>query len=291
MRIPFFRNNDKKLDAESYRTVEDIVEGELHEKEDFREKFVNFRWVFLLCPSRSSIVLSPSNLASPSLKTFISRVGCFMELSHSVHNLPLIFTYLDTLTQPHFPLEQYSALRGSSLVTIINGDTAKARAYISHAPNTHELFLAFSGTANLEQTLHDLDSRKVRFCPTAWDVEGLAEDRRKVRRRWLKHSPPCGKVHRGFARVYRGLRRRAFSELLKALNDEALAISEVIVTGHSLGAALSSLFVFDLLHNLNNDANSDLAKSFSGINLKLVVFGSPRVGDKSFARTYEERSR
>ena len=66
-------------------------------------------------------------------------------------------------------------------MTINNGDAAKARAYISHAPNTHELFLTFSGTANLEQGLHDLGSYEVRFCPSAWDIEDRAEDKRKVR--------------------------------------------------------------------------------------------------------------
>lgn len=70
--------------------------------------------------------------------------------------------------------------------------------------------------------------------------------------------PGGGRVHRGFWRAYEPIRERLAA--LVAPRDATL-----LITGHSLGAALATL------------AAADLTPA------KLVTFGSPRVGDAAFA--------
>jgi hypothetical protein len=72
------------------------------------------------------------------------------------------------------------------------------------------------------------------------------------------HAPFPGKVHTGFA--------RSFLQLLPDLKDHfGSPLPRLILTGHSLGAALATL----------------AASIFP--DCRLVTFGSPRVGDRDFA--------
>lgn len=51
--------------------------------------------------------------------------------------------------------------------------------------------------------------------------------------------------------------------------------NELVITGHSLGGALSTLAAFDF-NNL-------------GIKTNLITFGSPRVGNEKFAKELNKR--
>ena len=85
-------------------------------------------------------------------------------------------------------------------------------------------------------------------------------------------------VHSGFYNqlhtnnVYEEL-KNTLVELLKDHPDY-----QIYVTGHSLGAALSTLFGFEIAHEFNDQ------------NIVIVSFASPRVGNKAFRKTYDEKS-
>ncbi len=86
--------------------------------------------------------------------------------------------------------------------------------------------------------------------------------------RWL---PVSGRAYEGFLRVYGALR----GPLLAAV-DRLLAsgvYGRIAVTGHSLGGALAVL------------AAADLAQR-TGLSVRMVNFGAPRVGDPVFAAWY-----
>jgi predicted lipase len=92
-----------------------------------------------------------------------------------------------------------------------------------------------------------------------------------------------GRIHTGFFAAYLLLRARLFSIL-----GDHLAIAsgqlDLAVCGHSLGGAIAHLLVADLLAA----NNKDLANFDDKINgLYCVTFGSPRVGNKIFARYLE----
>jgi hypothetical protein len=61
---------------------------------------------------------------------------------------------------------------------------------------------------------------------------------------------------------------------------DAYDIHELVITGHSMGGAISYLLMLDLL--------SENVALPPGLHLKLAVFGSPRPGNEKFASYWQE---
>ncbi|CAI7869395.1 unnamed protein product [Closterium sp. NIES-54] len=87
------------------------------------------------------------------------------------------------------------------------------------------------------------------------------------------------KVHDGFLDGYKSVKPRLLL-LLKSILASSSEKYHIMVTGHSLGGALSTLFTYDL-------AQSDIKKQH-GFNLSLYNFGSPRVGNHAFAARFNQ---
>lgn len=127
---------------------------------------------------------------------------------------------------------------------------------------------AFRGTASLLDVLDDCGVAPREFVAFESDTAISAD--------------VC--VESGFDDVYRTgdgntepMQRQLFA-LIDKYQTSTKPISEIYVTGHSLGAALSQLFTLDL------------ALSRPTISAVNVNFASPRVGNGAFVRLFEERS-
>lgn len=81
-----------------------------------------------------------------------------------------------------------------------------------------------------------------------------------------KHDP---KVHEGYLKIYNQLHENHVLPWLK----QNKAIRNIIITGHSLGAALATLCAYCLLD----------------CNIELITFASPRVGNVDFCMLLEQR--
>mmetsp|Transcript_17213 Transcript_17213/g.69741 ORF Transcript_17213/g.69741 Transcript_17213/m.69741 type:complete len:642 (+) Transcript_17213:567-2492(+) len=92
------------------------------------------------------------------------------------------------------------------------------------------------------------------------------------------HSCKRAKVHSGFSKAYKGISSQLKSKLYASGDAKSLPI---LVTGHSLGGALATLFAFDLVLD-----DSDVGKRLS-----VTTFGSPKVGNNYFRRMYDDRVR
>jgi triacylglycerol lipase len=114
----------------------------------------------------------------------------------------------------------------------------------------HILVVSFRGTASPADWLHDFD-----FLPAAY--EPVAD---------------YGTVHQGFQAVYQVARESMLDEIRGA--DQTF--TRLIVTGHSLGAALGELAAPDLLHN-----------SGVGVAPEVQNFAGPRVGHHDFASIFD----
>jgi hypothetical protein len=102
-------------------------------------------------------------------------------------------------------------------------------------------YVVFPGTASLRDAMTDVKIRK-----TPWSA---------------------GQVHRGF--------QAAFGSIAHEVTELLPANCEVIVTGHSLGGALATLF-------------ADALNGFRRVH-SVWTFGSPRVGNGAYARAYNAR--
>jgi triacylglycerol lipase len=110
------------------------------------------------------------------------------------------------------------------------------------------IVLAFRGTEYLHDWLDDFDFIPAPYAPV----------------------PGRGTVHQGFQLAYLAIR----DNLMKLLNQHAAGFQEILITGHSLGAALCALATLDIL-NLNP-------------NLSPVVYtwAEPRVGHDDFVNFF-----
>lgn len=79
-------------------------------------------------------------------------------------------------------------------------------------------------------------------------------------------SHPTAKVHSGFWKAYTSIRE----EILGLM----VGVDTLLVTGHSLGGALSTIAGLDIMEELN----------FT--NVYITTFGSPRVGNEDFVKLF-----
>lgn len=135
-----------------------------------------------------------------------------------------------------------------------------ARAYIAFAPG--RVLVAFRGTQalSLENWIEDMEAMPL--VPFGIDS-----------------APPRAKVHPGFRDAYRSIQSQVLSGVVKACQlcssesqgpQGVCTGCEVIVTGHSLGAAEAVHAALDF-------------KMILGINPVVTTFGLPRVGNRIFA--------
>ncbi len=129
---------------------------------------------------------------------------------------------------------------------------ANAFGWVLQNPGAKTVIVTFRGTADLHDWLDDFD-----FLPEPYEP-----------------VPNFGTVHQGFQAVYLSI-SGSVKALLKTPN---LNCSRLILTGHSLGAALSELAAPDVL------VNSGL-----GITPEVQNFAGPRVGHPDFANVFDVR--
>ena len=169
-----------------------------------------------------------------------------------------------------------------SSVAFHQRDTA---LHVVVAWSDRRIIVAFRGTAERANVVHDL---QVCLSSTGTD--------------WMSDSPTPGTlatseecprrrgrlrlgVHRGFSHTWRhgGMNRRIVGfihDLKLRIHRETGHMPCVLLCGHSLGGALATLCAFDL-RNVCGD------RTLPPSRLAVYTFGSPRVGNRAFARFYD----
>lgn len=82
-----------------------------------------------------------------------------------------------------------------------------------------------------------------------------------------------GKVHKGFREIYKSCAK----EILEALSGLDAGVKHLYITGHSLGAAISTLACAEIREKTRFHAPVH------------YTFASPRVGDLTFAQTFQRK--
>jgi triacylglycerol lipase len=121
---------------------------------------------------------------------------------------------------------------------------------MGHNASTAIAFVSFRGTQDLADWLQDLDAV----------TENYAQ------------LPGFGQVHAGFQDVYQLCRASIAANLAEA----CLGCDQILITGHSLGAALAVLAAPDVFRNMPPNT----------IEPRLITFAGPRVGLSDFATAF-----
>ncbi len=131
----------------------------------------------------------------------------------------------------------------------INDSAHDTHGYIGYNTAQQAIYVAFRGSESIQNWISDLDAI-------------------------LTTYPLCSncEVHKGFYTAEQASYANILSQV-KSLRSK-YPTYQVVVTGHSLGAALATLTSIDLIH--------------SGIsNVRMFNYGSPRVGNTAFANYYQ----
>lgn len=115
-------------------------------------------------------------------------------------------------------------------------------SYIAFDSKNNHYLLTFEGTQDFKDWLIDIDF--IKLIP-------------------YKHHPTA-KIHSGFWYAYNSIR----DELLQTIKE--YNISNLFVTGHSLGGALATI------------SSLDIAETIGNITITMVNLGSPRIGNKEY---------
>jgi len=242
------------------------------------EKDNNFRWVLSLFATYSNCTLTDDDLVSEDLHNEITQLGIFpvirydigktrqpgqfAELVYSAVPVQFLIENYSTLSQPHYPLEKYDTLRDCLFVDAFCGTCADLPAFIVFQPVSRRLVVSIAGSTSITHMLHN-----VRCYRTA-------------------HPSGRGQVHSGFLRLYEGIKNPLFDGIRQGV--EKYSPTELILTGHSMGASIVYLFIIELL------AQDD--PILPRVKLSSCIFGSPRVGDSdlvdhflTLVRSFRER--
>ncbi|KAJ7555056.1 hypothetical protein O6H91_05G020400 [Diphasiastrum complanatum] len=134
----------------------------------------------------------------------------------------------------------------------------------------HRLVVAFRGT---EQTQWKDLKTDLMLVPTGFDPERVAG---------VSFNTEA-MVHSGFLSAYDSVKSKILSIIRTSARDTDLTdlpTWKIYITGHSLGGALATLLALEL-------SRSKLAKQ-KHISITMYNFGSPRVGNKIFAESYNK---
>eukprot|EP00049_Salpingoeca_infusionum_P005316 m.90811 g.90811 ORF g.90811 m.90811 type:complete len:295 (-) comp12929_c0_seq1:56-940(-) len=134
-------------------------------------------------------------------------------------------------------------------VRTVHGNKSDAYGYVAYNPVQSYAVVAYRGSSNLMNWLYDFDFIKM-------NVSGTT-----------------ARVHSGFYDCWLELKDEVFSAMNTVLK-KCPHCTQVYVTGHSLGAAISGLCAFDL------------ARDKPSLSVHLHNFGMPRVGDIQFAQVF-----
>jgi hypothetical protein len=140
-------------------------------------------------------------------------------------------------------------LQGFVPTYAIEDATHDTHGYIGYHAGQKAIYVAFRGSESITNWLSDLDAVLISY----------------------PHCSGC-EVHKGFYTAEQAVITSIISEVSRLLHVNPTY--QVLVTGHSLGSALSTLTASDLV--------------LSGItNVRLFNYGSPRVGNTAFANYYQ----
>ncbi|KAG8953282.1 hypothetical protein FRC04_002692 [Tulasnella sp. 424] len=228
------------------------------------EKEENFRWILKLTTKKSSYVLSEKDLAPSELQNELSEIGQFAEVAHGSMDPERVWAHLSDLLDDGFPLHGYTFLEGSELIRAFKGTAAQLQGYVAFRPQTGQLIVSFSGTSNRMQAFNDTKAWKASYPLTPGENISAVS------------------VHSGFWNMYNGVKAAAFHALEEAIRQRD--VSEIILTGHSLGGAMTQLCVLDLLK-----PTQQVIRLPFGVRIKSVTFGAPRAGNAGLVTCWKSR--
>ncbi|KAJ2658727.1 hypothetical protein IWW48_003875 [Coemansia sp. RSA 1200] len=154
---------------------------------------------------------------------------------------------------------QHSDIRNTEInATWSTAIPVASRGFVGIDHNRRHVVVAFRGTTHVMDVLADAQIAEVRW-PNA-EADGNES-----------------RVHAGFLAAYLSARDTVFGAL-DAIAADTNSEYSILFVGHSLGAAQATLAFADYAEHTDNTSSAASRK------MRLITFGSPRVGNREFVR-------
>ncbi len=152
--------------------------------------------------------------------------------------------------------------------------------FVTYEASSKSVFVVFRGTRKFIEWFKDVNIPLVSYgtgkVEKGYGLKVVAELIQLINNpEPIENQDNFGLVALGFREIYISLRKQMIDALQKCDST-----SRIFVTGHSLGGALATLAIPDILEN---------TKFKDTQNIELYTFASPRCGDRDFAAAFQEK--
>lgn len=196
---------------------------------------------------------SSSNSDSPSGNVSVDDTT-IAEINRMKVNSAIAYCPVNVTNFQCGPICEQDEVKGTTQSVEILSKSKKTTGFVAFNNEINSIIVSFKGSNNQKNFLADFVALPVKS----------------------KFSTITGlRVHFGFQSSYLSIRDGIMAQLRSLIAEHATAT--IRITGHSLGAAMASLCVLDMLKNLPDK----LAVT------SLYTYGQPRVGNEIFARAIE----
>lgn len=139
------------------------------------------------------------------------------------------------------------------------------------------LIISFKGSSSLNDFLNNLNFQTVD----------------------LNHKDSCeyecniklqGKVHNGAYNILFGGKKRRINFIIEKIKESLTGISEIYITGHSLGGLVGCVF-HSYITNLQKCLSDQKDNYLNDCIIKLITFGAPRPGNSDFCNSIKNSIR
>ncbi|MGD1848176.1 MAG: lipase family protein [Salibacteraceae bacterium] len=171
---------------------------------------------------------------------------------------------------------------------------AANNAVVTYNADRNAYAIAFAGTQNIIGGLEDLIFLPVSAGPIV--AKGLGSPTTYMYQPDPQNLSPVGKVHLGFRLAVEqftinAAKGESLIEALMELNKQARGKDaqgrlRLYITGHSLGAAMGSLFTAWLQANSVNAEFKTKYPGFPELDLKMYTFATPKTGSDHFLKAF-----
>ena len=281
------------------------------------ERLDNFRWLSKVVGRTSDVPLSKQDLVSPDVSSMISDIGlpspsvlALFELILPIGQLcEAVYSDIEVETlMTHYPslveaglLKEFHLLGECDFVEKVWGKKTSLLAFVAYRRTTRQLIVSISGSTLPVHGLQNIKASRRPWKPST-ACPAPARPRREPKSKEDSDSScspssssdddstgseaeEYGGVHTGFHQLYKDIRIDLEKAIRKGL--ETYQVDELVITGHSMGGAVSYLLTMDLLSpHPPGEASNSAVKVPNKI--CLVTFGTPRVGDLALVKHYHK---
>ena len=194
------------------------------------------------------------------------------------YSIPVAYYCADLIRRLDFNRPRSRFTKLTKLVDLYHDPTESIFGQVFQADDGHTLWICFRATQTANEWIQDFTYSQTVYGNSEAQTPFLISMQLDTQNLLSTTAvPPQAQVHTGFLRIYRKTRLHLLTVLQTTFSKARLKRKTVVVTGHSLGAAVSIICAVDL------------AMRWPALEVVTYTFGCPRIGNAEFCRLVDDK--